>query len=182
MKFPCLNAPRLFTFAHFSAAILVLHPMQARRVVPHYTHGLEITRVPNNRIACTGATKFSKLGTKMVARRCHPWQCMLTASRDLSNVCISTKKLNICYSEKQFELVTANIIAFCDCSFDLRVNIISYHLFSFRKSVQDCNLFLLGTCLWRWTRQWAPKRRQLELRRRGITQKGIIYIYNTAKA
>ena len=27
------------------------------------------------------------------------------------------------------------------------------------------------TCLWRWNRQWVPKRRQLELRRRGITQK-----------
>jgi len=28
------------------------------------------------------------------------------------------------------------------------------------------------TCLWRSNWQWVPKRRQLELRRRGITQKG----------
>jgi len=31
------------------------------------------------------------------------------------------------------------------------------------------------TCLWRWNRQWVPKRRQLELRRLGITQKGTNY-------
>ena len=31
------------------------------------------------------------------------------------------------------------------------------------------------TCLWRWNRQWVPKCRQLELRRRGITQKGTNY-------
>jgi len=31
------------------------------------------------------------------------------------------------------------------------------------------------TCLWRWNRQWVPKRRQLELRRQGITQKGTNY-------
>jgi len=31
------------------------------------------------------------------------------------------------------------------------------------------------TCLWRWNWQWVPKRRQLELRRRGITQKGTNY-------
>ena len=31
------------------------------------------------------------------------------------------------------------------------------------------------TCLWRWNRQWVPKRRQLELRRRGITQKGTSF-------
>ena len=28
------------------------------------------------------------------------------------------------------------------------------------------------TCQWRWNRQWVPKRRQLELGLRGITQKG----------
>ena len=32
------------------------------------------------------------------------------------------------------------------------------------------------TCLWRWNRQWVPKRRQLELRRPGITQKGTNYM------
>jgi len=31
------------------------------------------------------------------------------------------------------------------------------------------------TCLWRWNRQRVPKLRQLELRRRGITQKGTNY-------
>jgi len=31
------------------------------------------------------------------------------------------------------------------------------------------------TYLWRWNRQWVPKRPQLELRRRGITQKGTNY-------
>jgi len=31
------------------------------------------------------------------------------------------------------------------------------------------------TCLWRWNRQWVPKRRHLELRCRGITQKGTNY-------
>jgi len=31
------------------------------------------------------------------------------------------------------------------------------------------------TCLWRWNRQWVPKRRLLELKRRGITQKGTHY-------
>ena len=29
----------------------------------------------------------------------------------------------------------------------------------------------------KWNRQWVPKRRQLELRRRGITQKGINYAF-----
>ena len=32
------------------------------------------------------------------------------------------------------------------------------------------------TCIWRWNRKWVPKRRLLELRRRGITQKGTQYI------
>ena len=32
------------------------------------------------------------------------------------------------------------------------------------------------TYLWRWNWQWVPKRRQLELRLRGITQKGTNYI------
>jgi len=31
------------------------------------------------------------------------------------------------------------------------------------------------TCLWRWNRMRVPKLRQLELRRRGITQKGRNY-------
>ena len=31
------------------------------------------------------------------------------------------------------------------------------------------------TCLWWWNRYWVPKRRKLELRRRGITQKGTNY-------
>jgi len=34
------------------------------------------------------------------------------------------------------------------------------------------------TCLWRWNRQWVPKRRQLELRRQGITQIGTNYKNN----
>ena len=31
------------------------------------------------------------------------------------------------------------------------------------------------TCLWRWNRKWVPKRRKLELRRLGNTQKGTNY-------
>jgi len=31
------------------------------------------------------------------------------------------------------------------------------------------------TCLLRWNRQWVPKRRQLKLKRRGISQKGTNY-------
>jgi len=37
------------------------------------------------------------------------------------------------------------------------------------------------TCLWRWNRQSVPKRRHINFRRRGITQKKEYTIQNTAK-
>ena len=37
------------------------------------------------------------------------------------------------------------------------------------------------TCLWSWNRQWVSKRRQLELRRRGITQKETDYDFRSIK-
>jgi hypothetical protein len=39
----------------------------------------------------------------------------------------------------------------------------------------------IPTCLWRWNRQSVPKRRRLNFRRRGITQKKAYNIQNTAK-
>ena len=52
-----------------------------------------------------------------------------------------------------------------------------YFLFN-RTTLQVFVTYLIGTsftCIWRWNRQWVPKRRQLELRRRGITQKRTNY-------
>jgi len=46
----------------------------------------------------------------------------------------------------------------------------------YKYPAQSCHWHTSFTCLWRWNRQWVPKRRQLELRRRGITQKGTNYI------
>jgi len=45
-----------------------------------------------------------------------------------------------------------------------------------KESIQHCpqtSSFYkhLTTCLWRWNRQSVPKRRHINLRRRGITQK-----------
>ena len=46
----------------------------------------------------------------------------------------------------------------------------------YKYATQSIHWHTSFTCLWRWNRQWVPKRRQLELRRRGITQKGTNYI------
>ena len=46
----------------------------------------------------------------------------------------------------------------------------------YKYPTQSCHWHTSFTCLWRWNRQWVPKLRQLELRRRGITQKGTNYI------
>jgi hypothetical protein len=39
----------------------------------------------------------------------------------------------------------------------------------------------MAACLWRWNRQSVPKRRHIQFRRRGITQKKTYNIQNTAK-
>jgi len=47
----------------------------------------------------------------------------------------------------------------------------------YKYHAQSCHWHTSFTCQWRWNRQWVPKRQQLELRRRGITQKGTNYFH-----
>jgi hypothetical protein len=45
-------------------------------------------------------------------------------------------------------------------------------VFHFHRQVSVCRIILhTPTCLWRWNRQSVPKRRHINFRRRGITQK-----------
>ena len=52
-------------------------------------------------------------------------------------------------------------------------------IYIYKYHTQSIHWHTSFTCLWRWKLQWVPKRRQLELRRRGITQKENIYKYHT---
>ena len=63
-------------------------------------------------------------------------------------------------------------------SFLLALPLPRFNSIRYKYPTQSIHWHTSFTCLWRWNRQWVPKRRQLELRRRGITQKGTDYKFN----